>query len=244
MTMTRNYVALDLGASGGRAIIGRFDGSRLTLEEVHRFANGPVQVPVAGGFDLHWDILDLFAQIKQGIAKAVAACGPELSGVGLDTWGVDYAARRPGPTAGQPVPLSRQPHGRDAGRDVPAACRRPRSLRDGHPVHGPELARAAHAASVRREPALDAAKTLLFVPDLLNFWLGGRKVNEYTIASTSQALDPFTRTWATGLLERLGIPTHIFSQEIVPPGTVLGELLPWVAEETGAGRQARRARHA
>jgi rhamnulokinase len=85
----------------------------------------------------------------------------------------------------------------------------------------------------RRSPNLEIAKTLLFVPDLLNFWLSGQKGNEYTIASTSQALDPFTRQWATGLLDRLSIPTHIF-QQIVPSGTVLGEMLPWVAEETGA----------
>ena len=71
------------------------------------------------------------------------------------------------------------------------------------------------------------------MPDLLNYWLSGRKVNEYTIASTSQCLDPHSRTWATGLLERLEIPTSIFG-EIVPPGTVLGDLLPWVADETGA----------
>lgn len=235
MTTTRNYAALDLGASGGRAMIGRFDGSQLALEEVHRFANGPVQVPVAGGSSLHWDILDLFSQVKQGIGKAVACCGSDLSSVGLDTWGVDYAL-----LDAQDNLLGNPYHYRDSRTEgmLDSAFRRvPKAdifAATGIQFMDLNTLVQLYAASDRREPALDLAKTLLFVPDLLNFWLAGRKVNEYTIASTSQALDPFTRTWATGLLERLGIPTHIFSAEIVPPGTVLGDLLPWVAEETGA----------
>ncbi len=235
MTMTRNYVALDLGASGGRAIIGRFDGSQLALEEVHRFANGPIQVADAGGSSLYWDILGLFAQIKQGIARAVACCGVGLSGVGLDTWGVDYAL-----LDGQDNLLGNPYHyrdGRTEGMLAEMFGRVPKAEIFGATgIQFMDLNTLVqlYAAARRPSPVFDAAQTLLFVPDLLNFWLAGRKVNEYTIASTSQALDPFARTWATDLLARLGIPTHIFNQEIVPPGTVLGELLPWVAEETGA----------
>ncbi|WP_343406576.1 hypothetical protein [Candidatus Amarolinea dominans] len=84
---TRNYLALDLGASGGRAIVGRFDGERLTLVELHRFANGPVQLPRAdGGTSLHWNILGLFAEIKEGLRRAAAA-GGRLTSLGIDTWG-------------------------------------------------------------------------------------------------------------------------------------------------------------
>ena len=90
MTTTRNYLALDLGASGGRAIIGRFDGERLALEEVHRFVNGPVHIPSTCGDSLHWDTLRLFSEIQEGLKKAVACCGSELISLGIDTWGVDY----------------------------------------------------------------------------------------------------------------------------------------------------------
>jgi rhamnulokinase len=90
-----------------------------------------------------------------------------------------------------------------------------------------------YAMAANQSPALEIAQTLLFMPDLLNFWLTGRKVNEFTIATTSQAYSPLTGTWATGLLEALGIPTHIFG-EIAQSGTVLGALREEVARETGA----------
>ena len=90
MATTNNYLALDLGASGGRAIIGRFDGERLALEEVHRFPNGPVHIPSAHGDSLHWDMLRLFGEIKEGLTKAVACCGRSLISLGIDTWGVDF----------------------------------------------------------------------------------------------------------------------------------------------------------
>src|SRR5512136_997784 len=90
MPKTLNYLALDIGASGGRAIIGRFNGERLALEEVHRFANGPTQLPNTSGSSLYWDVLRLFSEVKEGLPKAVRCCGSELASLGLDTWGVDY----------------------------------------------------------------------------------------------------------------------------------------------------------
>jgi rhamnulokinase len=234
MTPTRNFVALDLGASGGRAMIGRFDGSRLHLEEAHRFPNGPIQVANAFGSSIHWDIMELFTQVKQGIAKAVSCCGGTLTSVGLDTWGVDY-----GLLDAQDNLLGYPYHYRDArseGMMEEAFRRVPKSeifAATGIQFMALNTLIQLVGAVHRRSPSLDIARTLLFVPDLLNFWLSGVKGNEYTIASTSQALDPFTRQWDTELLERLAIPTHIF-QPIIPPGTVLGEMLPWVAEETGA----------
>jgi rhamnulokinase len=234
MTRTHNTLALDLGASGGRAIIGRFDGERLALEEVHRFANGPVTLPSLTGPSLHWNPLDLFEQVKQGLTKAMQCCGPNLSSLGIDTWGVDFAL-----LDGQGQLLEIPYHYRD---------RRTDGMMDWafQWVSRPEIFAATGiqflqlnslfqlaAMVAHRSPVLGLARSLLFMPDLLNYWLGGQEVNEYTIASTSQCLNPHSRTWATGLLERLGIPTGIFG-EIVPPGTVLGELLPWVADETGA----------
>lgn len=232
MPATRNYLALDLGASSGRAVIGRFDGSRLALEEVHRFANGAVQLPSAAGSSLHWDILALFAEIKQGIARAVSCCGDGLAGAGVDTWGVDYGLLDDnGELLGNPY------HYRDARTDgtmerVFQIVPKPEVFRQTGIQFMP-LNSLFQLFAARGTPALEQARDILFAPDLLNYWLSGRKANEYTIATTSQCLEPFGRTWATGLLDRLGIPTRIFG-EIVAPGTTLGPLLPWVAEETGA----------
>jgi rhamnulokinase len=231
MAATRNFLALDLGASSGRAVIGRFDGERLTLEEVHRFANGPVRLPTANGSSIHWDSLDQFAQVKAGVAKAAECCG-SLASMGIDTWGVDYGLLDAG---GQL--LGNGFHYRDERtlgmvEKVFEIVPREEVFRKTG-IQFMDLNTLFQLFSARGTAALEKAQRLLFTPDLLNYWLSGRAVNEYTIASTSQCLEPFSRGWAYDLLERLEIPTHIFG-EIVRPGTVLGSLLPWVAEETGA----------
>ncbi|HSB01463.1 MAG TPA: FGGY family carbohydrate kinase, partial [Anaerolineales bacterium] len=87
MTDTRNYLAVDLGAESGRTIVGSFDGNHLTLTETHRFANGPVRLPDG----LHWDVLRLWTEIKTGIGISSAKFSRQLDGIGLDTWGVDFA---------------------------------------------------------------------------------------------------------------------------------------------------------
>jgi rhamnulokinase len=255
--MTRDYLAFDLGASGGRAIIGRFDGERLTLEEVHRFANGPVHIPSAHGDSLHWDTLGLFTEIQEGLKKAVARCagpgaepveahpatssgrggmgtGSGLVSLGIDTWGVDYGLLdRNDRLVGLPY------HYRDSRNDTMMAEAFRRVPRDeifaATGIQFMQLNTVYQLlAQVIEDPeVLARTRTLLMMPDLLNYWLTGQKVSERTIASTSQFLDPHQPAWATGLLERLGIPTH-FLPPIVEAGTVLGGLLPAVIEETGA----------
>ena len=86
MTKTTNFLAFDLGASSGRAVVGRFDGNQLSLEEAHRFANGPTQLLDS----LHWDALNLFTEMKNGLAKAVALVDGPIAALGVDTWGVDF----------------------------------------------------------------------------------------------------------------------------------------------------------
>ncbi len=235
----QNYLALDLGASGGRAIVGRFDGERLTLEEVHRFANGPVALPTAYGASLYWDAARLYSEVMEGVGKAAMACadatGHGLVSAGLDTWGVDFALLdRAGVLLGNPY------HYRDSRTDgmLEEAFRRV-SREEIFAATGLQFMQINSlyqllAMVLRDDPALKAAKTLLFIPDLLNYWLTGQKVSERSIASTSQCLDPFTGDWARSLIDRMGIPAEIFP-EIVAPGTVLGELLPHIAAETGAG---------
>ena len=241
MNQTRNFVAIDLGASNGRALIGRFNGSQLALEEIHRFPNGPVPLPrlsmaaaEAGLASLHWDVLALFSEVKQGLAKAVKCCGSELASAGLDTWGVDFGLLdRQGGLVGNPY------HYRDSRTDgmVEEAFRRvPREeifANTGIQFLQLNTLIQLFAMVEQRSPLLDIAGRLLMMPDLLNYFLTGQRVSEYTEASTSQCMDMRTGEWATGLLARLGIPTHIFPP-VVQPGTVLGPLLPHVAEETGA----------
>jgi rhamnulokinase len=233
VNQTRNFVALDLGASNGRAVIGRFDGKLLALEEIHRFPNGPVQLPVGGGSNLHWNALALFNEVKEGLAKAVKCCGPELASAGLDTWGVDFALLdRQGGLVGSPY------HYRDSRTDGMAeeAFRKvPRKeIFENTGIQFMEINTLFQLFAMvhHGSPLLDIADRLLMMPDLLNYFLTGQRVSEYTNASTSQCMDMRSGQWATDLLGRLGIPTHIFPP-VIQPGTVLGSLLNHVAEETG-----------
>lgn len=228
---TRKFLAIDLGASSGRAVVGLFDGERLRLEEVHRFPNGPVRVLNS----LHWDVLRLFEEVKGGLAKCVKTYGTDIASLGLDTWGVDF-----GLLDARDELLGNPYHYRDRRTDgmMEEAFRRvPREEifeRTGIQFMQLNSLYQLLAMAVQGSPMLDAAQTFLNMPDLFNFWLTGRKASEFTIATTTQCYDPRAGDWAWTMLERLGLPTRIFG-EIVPPGTRLGPLHPAVAEETGAG---------
>jgi len=227
MSHQHNFLAFDLGAESGRAILGQFDGERLQLSEVRRFPNGPVRLPDG----LHWDVLRLWTEIKRGLALAAQECDADLSGIGLDTWGVDFGLLdRDGALVSNPY------HYRDGRTDcmIEEACRRvPREeIFEQTGIQFVQINSLYQLLSmvVSNSPALDIAETFLAMPDLFNYWLTGRKVCEFSIATTTQCYDPRQGDWAIPLLERLGVPTHIFP-EIVPPGTVLGELLPSVVED-------------
>ncbi len=231
MSETVNLLAFDLGAESGRAIVGHFDGERLSLEEIHRFPNGPVRLFNS----LHWDILRLFSELKQGLAKAVHEQGAGLVSLGLDTWGVDFALiDRAGALLGNPY------HYRDPRTDgmLEEAFRRvPREeIFEETGIQFMQINTLCQllAMVIQGSPLLTVADTLLMIPDLLNYWFTGQKVSERTIASTSQCLNPTTGRWARAMMDRMGIPSHIFP-EIVEPGTVLGHLLPAIVDETGAG---------
>jgi len=229
MTHPLSFLAFDLGAESGRAMLGQFDGERVQLSEVHRFPNGPVYLPDG----MHWDVLRLWTEIKQSMGLVAREHGGNLAGVGLDTWGVDFGLLdRDGALVSNPY------HYRDSRTDgmLDEAFRRvPREEifeQTGIQFMPLNSLYQLLAMVVGRSPALDIAETFLTMPDLFNYWLTGRKVCEFSNATTTQCYDPRKKGWANPLLERLGIPTHIFP-EIVPPGTVLGQLSPSVAEEVG-----------
>jgi len=222
-----NLLAFDLGAESGRAILGEFDGNTITLNDVHRFPNTPVSLP--GG--LHWNILGLWAEIKRGLAKASQQTNNNLASLGLDTWGVDF-----GLLDKDRVLLGNPFHYRDPRTDgmVEKAFERvPKNeifYQTGIQFLQLNSLYQLYAMAQSNSTALNAARYFLTIPDLLNFWFTGRIVNEFTNATTTQCFDTRRNTWATPLLERLGIPTGMFG-EVIPAGTVLGDLLPAISEE-------------
>jgi len=228
MAETANFLAFDLGAESGRAVLGEFDGQRLCLREMHRFPNGPVNILGS----LFWDAPRLLNEIKQGL-RLCAGEGIRIEGVGLDTWGVDFGLLGRGD-----VLLGNPYHYRDERTNgmMEEACRRvPREeIFDQTGIQFMQLNTLFQllAMSVQESPLLEMAETLLMMPDLFNFWLTGQKVSEFSIATTTQFYDPRRREWAKPLLQRLGLPTAILT-DIVEPGTVLGPLHPSVAEDVG-----------
>jgi rhamnulokinase len=228
MSNTKQFLAFDLGAESGRGVLGRFDGSRLSLEVVHRFPNGAVRTLDT----LHWDVLRLYNEMLQTLRLCAAKHGA-LDGVGVDTWGVDFALLgRGGVLLGNPRHY-RDPH--TEGIMEQAFARVPRAEIFRHT--GIQFMRfntlfQLLALERDRSPLLDMAETLLFMPDLFHYWFTGIKVNEYTDASTSQMLDPNSRQWSYPLIDAFGLPSKTLGT-LIQPGTVLGPLRPSIAQETG-----------
>ena len=227
--MSAHFLAVDLGASSGRVVLGRWDGERFELEELHRFPNEPVQV--LG--HVHWNVLGMWEQIQLGLRRYRQQHGRDPSGIGVDTWGVDYALLdSAGRLLGPPY------HYRDVrteGIEERAFAAVPREriyARTGIQFMAINTLVQLTAMVAGDDPQLRHAGTLLMMPDLFHYWLTGRRLAEYTIASTSQLLDASSRDWATELIEVLGIPAAIFP-EVVMPGTRIGPVLPEVAAEVG-----------
>jgi rhamnulokinase len=225
---TQKILAIDLGAESGRGLIGSFDGDRLGLEVVHRFANGGVQTLDT----LHWDVLGLWREILTTLRKAEAEHGP-LASVGVDTWGVDFALLgRDGTLLGNPRHY-RDPHTETIMDQAFARVPKAEIFRQ----TGIQFMRFNSLfqllAMMRdRSPLLDAAETMLFIPDLFHYWMTGIKVNEYTNASTSQMIQPGSRSWARDLIRSFGIPEKILGT-LVQPGTHLGHLRHTIASQAG-----------
>lgn len=225
--MTKRVLAFDFGASSGRAIIGCFDGDKITLEEVHRFSNDPVSV----GGTVYWDVLRLFYEIKQGIIKAKIAGG--FDSIGIDTWGVDFGLiDSEGKLMENPV------HYRDArtvGLVDEAFKTMPKEKLYGITgIQFMELNTLFQLISLKkyRPWMLERADKMLFMPDLFGYMLTGKMCAEYSIASTSQLIDLDKRTWSKEILDAFGIKESVFAP-LIQPGTVLGELSKEVCEECG-----------
>ena len=229
MTPATAVAAVDLGASGGRVMMGTVGrGQQLELQELHRFPNVPVRVLGT----LHWDVLALFQGVLDGLGAAARA-GAGLASLGIDTWGVDYGLLdADGTLLGNPV------HYRDTRTEgmagqvlarVPAA-----ELYAITGIQQLPLNTIFQLAASAGTPQLAAARTLLMIPDLLAYWLTGQAGAEVTNASTTQLYDVRAQAWATSLMTRVGIPPGIFPP-LRRPGDTIGELLPRITTETGLG---------
>jgi rhamnulokinase len=226
---SKPYLAFDFGAESGRAVLAHLQSGILTTEEVHRFQNEPVEY----GGSLHWDVPRLWLEVRKSLACVEQV---ELAGIGIDAWGVDYAL------LGERGDLLQNPyHYRD---------RRTQGIMEEvfRKVRKEEIYGATGIqfmsintlyqlfAAQRDTPALvKAAKQLLTIPDLFNYWLTGNAVCEFTNATTTQLVDPFRRSWATGLMQKIGLRPEL-PAPIVEPGTIIGTLRPSMTQNSSLAR--------
>ena len=224
-------LAIDLGASSGRGIVGSFDGEKLTLRENHRFSNDPMYVN--GRFT--WDILRIYFEIKNSITKTIID-GDDIASMGIDTWGVDYGmVDKNGRLMANPI------HYRDTRTenvtDYVKGFVSPEEIYNVTGIQAIDFNTLNQLAVEKRDNAegFDRADKILFIPDLLNYFLTGKMATEYTIASTGMILDANSRKISAELISKLGIPESKFAP-MVEPGTNLGALLPSITEEVGKNR--------
>lgn len=226
------FLGVDLGAESGRVMAGLFDGSRIRIEQVHRFPNGAVSL----GSTRRWDVLRLWSELQEGLAKAAAKFGTRIISIGVDTWGVDYVLlSRTGEMLGQPYHY-RDP--RTEGILAQAFGRVPkREIFAQTGLQFMEFNTLFQLLAFQKsDPELLAlADRLLLMPDFFHWCLSGSRVVERTNATTTQCLHPMAGQWSFDMLRKFGLPLGMFP-EIVEPGTRLGRLRENVAARTGLSR--------
>ena len=211
----KTVLTVDLGAESGRVMAVHFNGRKLELEELHRFPNPVTKIQGM----LHWDFLHLWREITAGISLGMAH---QPASMGVDTWGVDFGLLdKDGRLISNPV-NHRDP--RTEGmieRVLSSVSKEELFAQTGLQILPINSLYQIMSLVETKSPQLDIAHTFLTAPDLINYWLTGAKVCEFSNTTTTQLFNPSTGDWATDLLHKLGIPSHIFP-EIVQPGTHLG----------------------
>ena len=222
------YLAIDIGASSGRHILGHVENGKMVLEEMYRFDNLQVR---KNGHDC-WDMDNLWNGIMGGL-KACGAAGKIPVTIGIDTWGVDYVLLDENDQVLGDAVAYRD--SRNEGMDLEVSkFITPEALyaRTGIQKQPFNTIYQLTAQKLEHPEQVVNAKRMLMVPEYLNFLLTGVKKSEYTIASTGSLLDAHKKDWDRELIEMLGLPQDIFG-ELHMPGTVVGELLPQIQEEVG-----------
>lgn len=230
MSSGNRFLAFDLGAESGRGVIGTIDHGKMELADVHRFPNGPVAV----GDRLYWNTLRLFSEIKETIGIASRDVDT-LSGLGVSTWGIDFAMFDKEGELACPPHCYRDPQTTGMMEKVFEIVPKEEVFEEtGIQFMSINALFHLYAYAMRTPERLERVKRILNTPDSLNYWLTGIYRSELTIASTTQFFRGKDNTFATAMLERLGLPTDVFA-ETIEPGTLLGPLAAGTAEEIGVG---------
>jgi rhamnulokinase len=232
MNQKKYFFAVDLGATSGRTIIGTINDGKFDLEEVTRFPNNLIEQ----GGHFYWDIYALYFEIIRGL-KEVAQRGIEITSIGIDTWGVDFVMIGEDNAILRNPRAYRDPITFDAMDDYLKHVISKKEVYDVTGIQFLNFNSIFQLYAMRREgnSALEHARKILFVPDALSWMLTGNEVCEYTIASTSQLLDPRTKQLDERLLQSLGLTRSKFGR-VVNPGTVIGVLTDEVQKMTGLGQ--------
>lgn len=222
------YLAIDLGATSGRTILACFDGQKITMKEFTRFRNP--MIPISG--NLHWNLPGLYYEILLALRK-VAQEGIKLQSIGIDTWGCDFAFfDKHGHLSGLPY-CYRDSHTEGA-QNVYFERMSAQELYKRTGIQFMDFNSVFQLDTLKRNgcTALESAEKILFIPDALIYMLTGNAVCEYTVASTSQMLDPETGDLDDEILKVIGIPREKFGTMVLP-GMPVGKLLPEIQEFTG-----------
>lgn len=230
--MNKNhFLAFDIGASSGRAILGILEDNKLELVEIHRFKNQ--MIFIHGNY--FWNIFNLFDELRKGLTKCISEFNIQPDSIGIDTWGVDYSLiNKEGQIIG--LPFAYRDHRTDNSMEqfFKILSRKKTYQLSGIQFMQFNTLFQLFSSVLDSFSGLQIAESLLFTPDTLNYFFTGIKKNEYTIASTSQLLKPGKPEWENKLFEAAGIPQK-FVEEIVQPGTEIGKVLPEIMEETDCG---------
>ena len=231
MKASRKFLAFDIGASNGKTLLGKFDGETLNCEEIHHFLNEPVRLHD----NLYWDILKLFAEVKKGLGLSAKKYGGDLSGIGIDTWGVDF-----GLLDGKGELIGNPYHYRD--KRTEGMVEEINKILGGYEIYKTTGVRLVPINTIcqlysmvrHNSPQLKIADALLMIPCLLNYFLSGEALQEDSIITTTGLYDIHENTLTEDFFRKLGIPVGIMGK-IVEPGTIIGNLKTGVREETGLG---------
>lgn len=227
-----HFVAVDLGASSGRLVVGHWDGRRFSLDELHRFPNSGVSLRGS----LYWDALRIWSEIQTGLIKFRARFPGPPAGIAVDAWGVDFAL-----LDGRGRLLDNPSHYRDPRTNgIPPRLFQRIPEADLYASNGVQTMQLntlfqLYSMVLAGDPRLESAETLLMVPDLFNFFLGGAKAGEFTEASTTQFFRLGSRDWDRDLLRALTIPDRILPP-VVAPATILSDVGRDVLDLCGFGR--------
>ncbi len=224
------YLAADFGAGSGRIIAGVIENKHLTITEIHRFKNTQIKL----GNIIYWDFPSLFGNLIEGLKKATTQFG-NIKSVAIDTWGVDFGLID---AKGHllSLPVSYRDSRTEGLKDELLRMINEKEHYNNIGIQPMDINTVNQLLSIKDDGMLKIADKLLFMPDLIGYFLTGKISNEYSIASTSELLNVKTKKWDYDLIDNLGIPKHIFA-DIVFPGSVLGAIKSEIADEIGAKQQ-------